>query len=144
MSKKPKTNHYPKSPDKNPKINEPQNSLIEKPVWLINRIDFNGVFGWKNIEDREKFIKIIERLKSFESMTWAEIIGKENHLIPIYKLDKHAQKRLSEIKLDDIVELVSLRLSAVERIWGIKEKEKFKILWWDPEHKVYPVEKKNT
>jgi hypothetical protein len=80
-------------------------------------------------------------------MTWAEINHPNTgcHPIPIKELCSEAQKRLSQIELIATEEeLFSLRLSGRERLWGIRERHIFKILWWDPKHEVYPVKKKHT
>jgi hypothetical protein len=53
-------------------------------------------------------------------------------------------ERLTEIRHDDLEELWSLRVSGKERIWAIRERSVFRVLWWDPEHHVYVVEKKHT
>ncbi len=144
MNKKAKTTNYPKPPDKIPKVNEPRNYNKERPVWLLSKIDMDGDFGWKSINERDKILKIIDRLKSFESMTWADIVGSDNHSIPIYNLSHGAKKRLSQINIHEIEELFSFHLTGKERIWGIREEEKCKILWWDPDHLVCPSIKKHT
>ncbi|WP_333309597.1 hypothetical protein [Microcoleus sp. N9_A2] len=103
-------------------------------------------YGWQNI-DGEKLKEIQTKLTNFESMTWREILvdsKKQNHTVPINKLSKLARERLSEINLDDLDELTSLRLSATERIWGILNQGVMELLWWDPNHEVYPTQKKNT
>ena len=41
-------------------------------------------------------------------------------------------------------ELVSLRLSGKQRIYGIQDRGVLLLLWWDPDHKIYPVKKKGT
>ena len=128
-----------------PKINEPKNYNKEKPVWLLSKIDLEGDFGWKSIEEKEKLLKIIERLKNFESMTWGSIVGSDHHSIPISNLSSEAQKRLSKINIiDEVDELFSFHLTGGERIWGIRDGEKCKILWWDPSHSVCPSIKKHT
>lgn len=41
------------------------------------------------------------------------------------------------MKLDDVEEVVSLRLTGAQRLWGYRILAVFHVLWWDPEHKVY-------
>lgn len=67
-----------------------------------------------------------------------------NHKMEVADLDKEARDRLVEIDLDDLDELWSLRLSGRERVWGTITRNVFSLLWWDPEHTVYPVSKKYT
>ncbi len=40
--------------------------------------------------------------------------------------------------------LVSLRLGAKKRIWGVLEGSVLYVLWWDPHHEVYPSKKRHT
>jgi len=76
-------------------------------------------------------------------MTWKEIISNQNHPIDVAKLCKGAQKRLEARQIDASI-LVSLRCTAKERIWGIRVENVLSLLWWDPNHAVYPVAKQNT
>lgn len=117
-----------------------------RPAWKVSKVERGGPFGWHHIS-REQAETIRSKLSSFESMTWFDILidsKKFHHIVATEKLSKEAQKRLIEIELDDQDELVSLRLGGTERVWGLREKNAFLLLWWDPEHKVYPSPKKYT
>ena len=103
-------------------------------------------FGWREIEP-EKLIEVRAKLRDFESMTWYEILvasKSRNHTVTIESLCKEARDRLEEIGQGDLEELVSLRLSGPERVWGIRTGNVLHVLWWDPEHAVYPSLKKHT
>ncbi|RKZ48063.1 MAG: hypothetical protein DRR16_22345 [Candidatus Parabeggiatoa sp. nov. 3] len=143
----PHTYKKPTWPDKNraSQIEHP-NSDKEKLSWQIRTLDLDGPWGWGEL-DAEALIYIHGKLAQFECMTWAEIKHPNTgcHPIKITALCSEAQKRLTEIKVIEFEEeLFSLRLSGKERIWGIRERHIFKILWWDPRHEVYPVSKKHT
>lgn len=43
-----------------------------------------------------------------------------------------AQARLKELRLDDFEQVVSLRLSGQERVFGIQDRRVLSLLWWDP------------
>jgi len=48
-------------------------------------------------------------------------------------------------RIDPSIEtLVSLRIMGAVRIWGIRVHNCFKVLWWDPEHKIFPSKLKHT
>ena len=136
--KKPKKGGNPHF-EKKPRSPSLENPLDLNPVWQISRIDLEGPWGWTNIDKKLFFDKIIPRIKNFESMTWSNIIGKRNHPIPISKIAEKAQKRLAELNMDDSEYLISLRFMSRERMWGIRVHNTLKILWWDPNHEVYPV-----
>jgi hypothetical protein len=80
------------------------------------------------------------RLASLESMTWGEILRAGTHLIPSVKICTEAKERLRELREDDRELLVSLRITRVQRAWGIPDGPVVRLLWWDPEHLVYPVD----
>lgn len=113
------------------------------PSWRISLLEMVDPFGWHEIE-KNKLGEIRNKLADFESMTWHEILGKNSHLIPVSGISKAARDRLQLLKQDDIDELLSLRLSGKQRIWGILEDQALKVLWWDPEHLVCPSSKKHT
>lgn len=104
-------------------------------------------YGWHDL-DNTKVGEIRSKLAHFESMTWKEILldsKKQNHVIKLNRLCKEAQERLHQMfPVVDFDELLSLRLSGKERIWGILEFNVVRVLWWDPGHDVCPSLLKNT
>ncbi len=140
-SAKPSRGKSPSSPDFDPRAHW---KLL--PAWRVSRLEADGPFGWGQIE-RDKALEVRDKLGSFESMTWHQILvaaKHRNHTVSIEKLSKAARDRLVEIALDDQDELVSLRLAGAERVWGFREENVLQVLWWDPEHQVYPSTKKHT
>jgi hypothetical protein len=146
QKKQPKVKAQP-APQKQPKIAEnPQDYYNRNPAWRISKMELASCYGWQNI-DGEKLKEIQTKLSNYESMTWREILvdsKKQNHTVPINDLSKLARERLTEMNLEDLDELTSLRLSGTERIWGKVNQGVMELLWWDPKHEVYPTSKKNT
>jgi len=144
--KKPKARIEP-SPTKQPKVAyNPTSYNHLRPSWRISKIEMIGPYGWRNI-DAETLIYIHGKLANFESMTWNDILiknKKNNHSVEIDKLSSTAKARLTEIQLEDIDELVSLRLSGKQRVWGILDQGVLILLWWDPNHQVCPSNLKHT
>jgi hypothetical protein len=73
-----------------------------------------------------------------------EISGPDNHFIDTAGCSKVARDRLVELSLDDTAELYSLHVNGRQRIIGIRDRQVLKILWYDPDHQVYPSRKKGT
>ena len=124
----------------------PDNPRKRNPVWSVGLIDLalppSYKWGWHHCKDAEMAIGLLKRLSILEKMTWEQLIAPDkSHYIDFDKLCPEARRRLSELKLDDIDELFSLRVFSEKRVWGILDGHVLKILWWDPKHKVYPVEK---
>jgi hypothetical protein len=132
---------------KKPRVESLPNDNSLPPSWRLSMLEMVDPFGWHKIESVEKLREILGKLCELEALNWNEILvirKKQNHEVDVGDLSKDAQKRLVEIFQDDIDSLVSLRLSGVERVWGIREKAILKLLWWDPNHQVCPSLKKNT
>ena len=90
---------------------------------------------------------IREKLASFETMTWREILldaKKQNHNVSVDKLIKEAQDRLFEIFSEKLDELTSFRLTGKRRVWGQINEGVMDLLWWDDEHRFFPSHKKHT
>lgn len=114
-------------------------------VWQVGAIDMHGAeWGWDKIDRELLFNEIFPKLKNFETMTWGQVLAQGNHEVSTSQICQDAKKRLEKLKLDDYDKIVSLRLSGKQRIWGIRNKDILRLLWWDPEHQVYPSRKKHT
>lgn len=142
LGKTPKSKHAP-SVGKNARSVVAENYDLEKPRWLLSVVDLRGPFGWEQISSKE-LSRVVKYLMKLESMTWAEIKGKRHHTVQVEGCCRKAKNRLIEIKQDDISELFSIGIGGKPRVFGIRAGECLKILWWDPEHKVYPSIKPNT
>jgi hypothetical protein len=144
MSKKPVANNALKF-QKKPRVDTSIITNLDKnPSWQIRFIDHDGLWSWSNVDKETLLNEILPKLKDFETMYWKEILNRNNHEVSINQISKEAQKRLHELQQDDIENLVSLRLTGPKRIWGIKSGNTLKLLWWDPEHTVYPSNLKHT
>jgi hypothetical protein len=116
------------------------------PSWRIALAQIVDPWGWHGL-DADGLMSIRVKLSEYEAKTWNEILVKQchfNHRIECHKLCREAQNRLAELGLDDIEQLISLRLGSCERVWGILNYNVLDLLWWDPDHLVYPVFKQHT
>lgn len=126
----------------------------EYPAWSFKRISKETMWTFKPnelvaLEDDGTLSTqcIMSLLSSFESMTWGDIKkithGKKNrssnHLIDnsLDNLCDKAKIRLNKLKISG--NFFSLRLGGKIRIFGILESRVLEILWYDDEHKIYPV-----
>jgi hypothetical protein len=107
-------------------------------------IDLDGPFGFASVT-AAALLQIRQRLGDFETMTWREIgRARHCHFIEVERVCSAAQRRLSEIQQDDTEMLYQLGMGSVGRLWGIRFAHEYRILWWDPNHEVYPTEMRNT
>lgn len=121
-----------------------KNPLDQNPVWHIGAIDLDGPWGWTEIEKEFFFREILPKVQNLESMFWKDILSRNSHEVNVSQISSFAQKRLIQLRLDDTETLISLRLTGKQRIWGIRIGNILKILWWDPNHEVYPSKLKHT
>jgi hypothetical protein len=124
--------------------NAPESIMDEKPRWRIAFVDYEGPWGFNNVNDVDVLKDVLNKLKDYEGMFWREIEGHENHSISVTSICRDAKHRLSEINKEDYQDLFSFRLNGKHRLWGIKERDAFYILWWDPDHTVCPSIRKHT
>lgn len=157
-SKKPK---QPKSPypdrgaDKTPRSRfdgpldaktprgEPPNVRGMTPLWSFRILDIRGPWCWGELGG-DSLRSVLQRLKEFETMTWGEIEGRDHHFVDVPGCCKKTRDRLVELRHDDADSLFSLRFTGKQRVFGIRDGQVLGILWWDPEHEVYPSAKKHT
>ena len=109
--------------------------------WHLSSVDTGGDWSVLNIDNDYLLRQFIPKLKSFETMQWGEL-DRNSHPMPVNKLCREAQNRLVEIGQDDAGQLYSLRFGGSERLWGIRDRAALRVLWWDPNHTVYPTPKK--
>lgn len=123
------------------------------PVWSFKRMQRESKWTFT----AEDFVNntgngldpqcVLSKLASFENMTWREIKqqthgekGKSsNHFVDISDLCKEARDRLMELQLTE--NIFSLRLDGKTRIYGVLQSRVLEILWYDPNHEIYPVKK---
>ena len=93
-------------------IENPEGYLKKHPVWAFQHCDLEHE-RWSVKNCRSFYTDILDKLISYERLTWAE-----------------------ELYLD-VDQLFSLRLTARERLYGILNNGVFYVLWYDPCHEIY-------
>ena len=136
--KKPKIAERPR-PERVPKFKTDPVIGGEKPLsWRFSHRDHGGPFGWQVITP-EDLHKVITRFAELEGMTWDQIKTAGSHPIECAQLCGAARDRLVEIGHDDLDEMMSLRVMGAWRVWCVHESSIMHVLWWDPDHQVYPT-----
>lgn len=118
-------------------VNFPEHVYQQKPSWVFSRGDRSGrwAFTRESVGD-DLWDKIIPFLQSIETQTWNDILvgaSKQHHTIPVSDLNKCAQDRMDELKLD-CDEVISLRLGGTLRLYGVWQISTCAILWYDSDH----------
>ena len=147
MTKKPRASLIP-DPRKVPRVGiDPIQWQAMSPAWRVARMEVRNRFGW-HLADGPTLLAIREKLAQFETMTWRDIIqrcnGHHHYISDLDKILAPARERLNAIGYRDTDQLFSLRLTGRQRVWGILDLGVFTVLWWDPEHEIYPTPLKGT
>lgn len=127
-------------------VEDPEEYKTKTPAWAFSRCDTEK---WALCGCKEIYDSVIKKLGDFEGLTWMEIMsqsggrshGTNSHFEDVGELIREAQKRLRELHLDDLDQVFSLRLSGTERIYGILNDRVLRIIWYDPNHEIYPMSK---
>ena len=141
--KKPKAKPLPTGKSLRLGMADPEGTNHQTPVWSIAVFDHAGPWGRAKCEtEGHLWDEIFPKLRDYESMTWGEIYRnkKRDHSVPVGGISKEAQERLVQLRLDDVDELFRFRLSGKMRVWGIRDGRVFQLLWWDPDHAIWPVD----
>lgn len=113
------------------------------PEFRAGKMDMDGNWGWKNFNPID-MQELLQKIFDSQKLTWQQLRDRKSHLVKVEQLTSGSQKRLRDLKQDDLDELYSLRLTGKKRIWGIKDGNILWLLWWDPEHEICPSLLKNT
>lgn len=121
----------------------PESSNDQTPVWLFGSLDLDC--PWCGDISAQLASEVLSKIKSYESMTWGQILADRtrNHPVALDSCSKEARDRATDLDLD-VDELFRLRFNGTQRLWGIRDRHKFKLVWWDPDHQVCPSTLKNT
>ena len=69
--------------------------------------------------------------------------AQSTHAQPVMTLETEAQERWKKLGIETD-EAFRFRLTGRSRGWGFREGSHFRFVWYDAEHKIYPVVKSHT
>lgn len=118
----------------------------ERLCWRFTHVDHDGRWGFGNIEP-PLLTEILRKMADCESMTLYEI-RRTRKLLVEYELPsglcKEALDRLAAMRRDEMTSIWRLDFKGKQRLYGFLEGNVFHVVWWDPEHEVYPWSPRNT
>lgn len=114
-----------------------------KPAWRFSTVDTEGPFRWPKGDPEE--LLIVQKLHAFDSMTWADLVGKQHHFLSVTSISSAAKRRIEELDIDDAIEnLFSFHLAGKPRVIALRYGDTASLLWYDPDHQVAPSTKRHT
>lgn len=158
MSKKPKAHKgTARTGGKGTKVAaSPKSTQQENPHFCFQFADRATKNAWKFKPTEGDAPPLVDFICEMAKLTWAQIeaqrVGgkggshKRNHNQEIRRLKPAAQKDLMKRRLPEKFDdtMFRFRVAGEQRLWGFRKSNVFHIVWWDPEHQVYPTEKSHT
>jgi len=122
----------------------------QHPIWSFSKFDRKNE-RWGEVALQRELNKVVTNILNFSNITWAEIKSikhdnnkSSNHSVKRDGLEKEATRRLDWLKLNDVDEVFSLRLTNKIRLIGFLQGNIFELLWVDLNHEVCKSSKKHT
>lgn len=113
-------------------------------AWRIGDVELAGPWPF-SVMSLEQAQAIHRFLSEMEKRTWEDAcFGKPVRQVRVRDAPEAVRKRLEETKRDDVDCLAELLMGGLPRIWGVRRGNACHLLWWDPEHKVWPSPKRRT
>ena len=136
-------------------------SITEKPAiysttmtWCHSLADIEDYWTWgesRKWTESEWTSEILRELEPLTKLTWSEIARmetgegkkrkrrKRHHPQPISSIISEAQQRWSNLSLEQFDTAYRFRLGGTKRVWGFQCCSHFYMVWYEREHKIYPV-----
>lgn len=113
----------------------------ERVCWRFSHLDLDGPWGLVAL-DHERLTVLLTDMAKFEGNTINELFHQgewPGKFHPVHTLpNKKALARLDELGLSDMTTIWKLRIGSAGRLWGFLVKNVFHVVWWDPQHEVWP------
>jgi hypothetical protein len=119
----------------------------QRLCWRFAHVDHDGPWGF-SAADTEVFCAVLRKLAAFESMTVNELFhhgdepGKEYELARLPNAE--AVTRLEAAGLGDQTKIWRLRCKGTERLYGFLDGNIFHVVFWDPQHQIWPSTLRHT
>jgi|SRR5689334_19330 len=118
----------------------------ERLCWRFEHVDHEGRWGFCAM-DPAVWPEVMKKMTECESMTVRELRNTWR-LFKEYDLPgglcREAWDRLVAMKRDDQTKIQRLEFTGTQRLYGFLEGNIFHVVWWDPNHEVYPSRLRNT
>ena len=128
-------------------VQKAESSENEKVIWVFDMVDNGGHFAFDITRKDFEHRNFLDKMLLYSRMTWGEVRrqthdgGKSKHhyLTEVGRFSKPAQERIKELGIEgDTDRIFSFSLGNMLRIIGLRDREKFHVLWYDSKHEFYP------
>lgn len=129
----------------------PPNPMKGYPAFRFDMIDRDGVYAFDLARKGFDHALVLGKIMEYSCMKWTDIMmqthdrknkSKHHYLSDASHLSPDARERLQKMQQEDNTDaLFSFALTNKLRLIGFREGDDFHVLWYDPEHGVYPPKK---
>ncbi len=127
-------------------VQRPSNDA--RPVFSFRHVDRASENRWVFRPSEADALQLLTFLCEIERLTWREIESqssgghRKHHSQALDTIVREAQRDAERAGLGEIFgdTMFRFRLGSRKRLWGFREESVFYVVWWDPNHKVYPTE----
>jgi hypothetical protein len=142
----------PKAAAKRPRALTPSASTEgEHPVFCFQYAGRNADPRWAFDPSEKHARELLVFICDLARQTWVEIERamtgsgrrhRKHHSHEVESLCPEAQRDFQRAQLAERFgeEMFRFRLSGKKRLWGFRVGSVFHVVWWDPNHQVYPTE----
>lgn len=134
-------------------VQEAPPPIGKRPLeWSRDEADTDGHWSWgpRSCLNEDWDALLHPFLLEYSKKTWFQIGAEktkgrggarvQKHIdYSVNSICKEARDRLIELEKDDVDRIFRFRLSGKKRFYGINREHVFMVLWWDPEHNIYPT-----
>jgi hypothetical protein len=108
-------------------------------------MDHEGPWSWQAI-GAPGLVTLREKLGDLEAQSFDQQVSHRGPFktIPLAHLELPAQRRLTDLRLDDFDDLAEIHVEGEQRAWGLRMNNVIHLLWWDPGHTVCISSKKGN
>ena len=110
--------------------------------WRFGSADLGGTWRWTSRDIGADLPEVVAFLAEMDKLTWAEAQQgwrPKAKRVEAAGICSEAQECLRRLGLE-VEYLHEWHVSGARRIWGVREGHVCNVLWWDPEHTVWPSE----
>lgn len=138
-----------KTPKATPPAGSPQD---ETPHFCFRHADRRSRNPWVFKPQGADAEALFGFMRDMCQSPWKEILGqrtgnftrhRKHHDQPVESIVQEAQDDYAAAKLDEVFgddPIFRFRLTGEQRLWGFRRGRVFHVVWWDPNHLVYPTE----
>lgn len=119
----------------------------ERLCWRFEHVDNDGPWGFVGLQ-ADAISGLLAQLVQFEKMTVNEAFHRGDYPGKCYDLEAlpnaRALERLEERQLADQDKIWRLRIGGTGRLYGFLADNVFHVVFWDPDHEIWPSQLRNT